>query len=68
MVDKAEPTLKEFGEIHIKSNNLKYVEGAKRNLLTLSTKSLLAADVAYHQEKCYKPFQILSWEQERRYY
>ena len=28
-VDKAEPALKKFAEIHIKNNNLKYVEGAK---------------------------------------
>ena len=28
-VDKAEPRLKAFAEIHIKNNNLKYVEGAK---------------------------------------
>ena len=41
--DKAEPTLKGFAEIHIKSSNLKYVEGAKGILLTLSTKSLVAA-------------------------
>ena len=54
IVDKAEPTVKEFAEIHIKNNNLKDVEGANRILLTLSTKSLLAANVAYHQEECYK--------------
>ena len=54
IVDKVEPTVKEFAEIHIKNNNLKYVEGAKRILLTLSTKSLLAANVAYHQEEYYK--------------
>ena len=54
IVDKAEPTLKEFAEIHIKKNNLKYIEGAKQNLLT-STKSLLAANAAYHQEEGYKP-------------
>ena len=32
IVDKAETTLKEFAEIHIKDNNVKYVEGAKRIL------------------------------------
>ena len=52
IVDKAEPTLKELAEIHIKKNNLKYVEGAKRILLTLSTKYLSAANVAYHKEEC----------------
>ena len=57
IVDKVEPTLKECAENHITNNNLKYVEGAKRILLTLSTKSLLAANVAYHQKERYKPFQ-----------
>ena len=66
IVDKAEPTLKEFAEIHIKNNNLKYVEGAKRILLTLSTKSLLAANVAYHQEECYKPFRSPAWKREKK--
>ena len=30
VVGKAAPALKEFAEIHIKNNNLKYVEGVKR--------------------------------------
>ena len=67
IVDKAEPTIKEFAEIHIKNNNLKYVEGAKRILLT-STKSLLAANVAYHQEECYKPSRIPAWKREKKCY
>ena len=62
IVDKTEPTLKEFSEIHIKNNNLKYVEGAKRILLTLSTKSLLAANVAYHQKECFKPSRSPAWK------
>ena len=33
--DKDESTLKEFAEMHIKSNSLKYVEGAKLTLLTI---------------------------------
>ena len=37
IVGKTEPTIKWFAEIHIKNNNLKYVECAKRFLLTLST-------------------------------
>ena len=65
IVDKEEPTLKEFAEIHIKNNNLKYAEGAKRILLTLSTKYLLAANVAYHQEECYKPFRSPAWKREK---
>ena len=56
IVGKTEPTIKWFAEIHIKNNNLKYVECAKRILLTLSTKFLLAAKVTYNQEECYKPF------------
>ena len=65
IVDKAEPTLKEFAEIHIKNNNLKYVEGAKRILLTLSIKSLLAANLAYHQKECYKSFRSPAWKREK---
>ena len=65
MVDKAEPTLKEFAEIHIKNNNVKYVKGAKRILLTLSTKSLLAANVAYHQKECFKPSRSPAWKREK---
>eukprot|EP00112_Aurelia_sp_Birch-Aquarium-sp1_P004612 Seg1523.1 transcript_id=Seg1523.1/GoldUCD/mRNA.D3Y31 product="hypothetical protein" protein_id=Seg1523.1/GoldUCD/D3Y31 len=40
ITDKAEKTLKEFAEIHIQSNNQKYIDGAKRILLILSTSSL----------------------------
>ena len=43
---------------------MKYVEGAKRILLT-STKSLLAANVAYHQEECYKLFRSAAWKREK---
>ena len=33
VVGKAAPALKEFAEIHIKNNNLRYVEGVKRIFL-----------------------------------
>ena len=62
IVDKAQQTLKELTEIHIKDNSFKYVEGSKRILLTLISKSLLAANVAYHQEKCYKSFRSPAWK------
>ena len=48
ITEKAEKTLKEFAEIHVKSHNQKYIDG-ERILLTLCTSSLLAADVAYHR-------------------
>ena len=60
IVDKDESTLKEFAGTHIKNNSLKYIEGAKRTLLTLWTRSLLAEAVAYHQEEYYKPSQSLA--------
>ena len=59
---KAEKTLKEFAEIHVESNNQKYIDGARRILLTLSTSSLLAADVAYHKKLCYEPFRSPVWK------
>ena len=68
IVDKTEPTLKEFPEIRIKNNSLKYVESSKRIVLTLLTKSLLAANVAYHQEeftKFVKPFRSPAWKREK---
>ena len=68
ILDKAEPTLKQFADIHIKNNILKYAEGTKRILLTLTTKSVLAANVAYHQEECYKPFRIPAWKREKKCY
>ena len=62
ITDKAEETLKEYANIHLQSNNLKYVDGANRILLTLATKSLLAADVAYHKKLCYEPFRSPVWK------
>ena len=56
VTDTAKKTLKEFSELHIKNNNQKYLDGAHRILITLATKSLLAADVAYHKQSCYEPF------------
>ena len=46
---RAEQTLIEFANIHLQNNNEKYVDGANRILLTVSSKSLFAADVAYHK-------------------
>ena len=62
ITEKAEKTLKEFAEIHVQSNNQKYIDGARRILLTLSTTSLLAADVAYHKKLCYEPFRSPVWK------
>ena len=39
--------MKEYSELHIKNNNTKYIDGANWILLTLATRSLLAADVAF---------------------
>ena len=58
--DRTEDTLKEFAKIHIQ-HNTKYVDGAKRILLTLATSSLLAS-VAYHREECYIPFRSHHWK------
>ena len=65
IVDKAEDTLKEFAELHIRNNNEKYVEASKRILLVLSTKSLLAANVAYHRKECYQPFRANGWKRQK---
>ena len=40
----------------------KYIDGARRILLTLSTSSLLVADVAYHKKLCYEPFRSPVWK------
>ena len=53
LTEKEEKTLREYSELHIKNNNVKYIDGANRILLVLNTKSLLAADVAY-QSSGYK--------------
>ena len=66
VTDKAEKTLQEFSELHIKNNNQKYLDGARRILLTLATKSLLAADVAYHQQSCYEPFRSSAWKRREK--
>ncbi len=62
ITDKAEQTLIEYANIHLENQNMKYSDGAKRILLTLSTKSLLAADVAYHKRQCYEPFRSPAWK------
>ena len=53
--EKTKKTLKEYSELHIKNNNATYIDGANLILLTLATRSLLAADVAYH-ESFYQAF------------
>ncbi len=65
ITEKAEKTLKEFAEIHVQSKNQKYIDWAKRILLTLLTSSLLAADVAYHKKQCYEPFRSPVWKKMR---
>ena len=64
VTEKAEKTLKEFSELHIKNNNQKYLDGVQRILLALGTKSLLAADVAYHKQSCYEPFRSNAWKRQ----
>ena len=54
-MEKAEKTLKEYSELHIKNNNATYIDEVNWILLTLATRSLLAADVAYHKS-CYQAF------------
>ncbi len=60
--DKAESTLREYANLHLEKNNVKYVDGARRILLTLATKSLLAADVAYHKKTMLRAIQESSLE------
>ena len=45
---KAKKMLPEYAEIHI-SNSTKFKSAKKRILLTISTKSLFAADVGYQR-------------------
>ena len=59
--DRTEDTLKEFAKIYVQ-HNTKYVDGAKRILLTLATSSMLASNVAYHREECYIPFRSHHWK------
>ena len=58
---RAEKTLEEYANIHKKTGNKKYVDGANRILLTISSKSLFAADVAYHKS-CYDNFRASWWK------
>ena len=62
VTDKSEKTLIEYANIHLTKKNTKYMDGAQRILLTLSTKSLLAADVGYHKKMCYEPFRSPVWK------
>lgn len=65
ITDKAQKTLEEYANIHMRNNNEKYIDGARRILLTLSSKSLLAADVAYHKRQCYEAFRSPKWKREK---
>ena len=66
LTDKAQKTLEEFPHIHIENNNKKYEAGAKRILLTLTSKSLLEADIACHKRECYELFRSPAWKRERK--
>ena len=59
--EKAEKTLLEYSELHVKNNNAKYIDGANQILLVLNTKSLLATEVAYHSS-CYEAFWCTVWK------
>ena len=61
LTEKEEKSLKEYSELHIKNNNGKYIDGANRILLTLATRSVIVADVAYHKS-CYQAFQSKGWK------
>ena len=66
IINKAQEKLVEYANIHITNNNEKYRDGAKRILLTLSTKTLLAADVGYHKQICYEPFRSPVWKRNEK--
>ena len=66
IINKAQEKLVEYANIHITNNNEKYRDGAKRILLTLSTKTLLAADVGYHKQICYEPFRSPVWKRHEK--
>ena len=60
MVHKAEKKMVEFAKVHIEKKT-KYEAAGERILLTLSTSSLFAANVGYHQT-CYDAFRSSSWK------
>ena len=62
-VQKPEKKLIEYAEIDI-SNNTKFKSAGERLLLTLSTKSLFAADVGYHKS-CYDMFHLPKWNKKK---
>ena len=62
-VHKAEKKLIEYTEIHI-SNNTKFKSVGERILLTLSAKSMFAADVGYHKS-CYDVFRSPKWNKKK---
>jgi hypothetical protein len=65
LTDKAEATLAEYANLHVKDNNAKYIAGANRILIILATTSLFAADVGYHKKLCYEPFRSPAWKRKR---
>ena len=62
-VHAAEKRLVEFANIHVNKESM-YKAGGERILLTLSTKSLFAADVGYHRA-CYESFRSPKWKKEK---
>ena len=58
-----EKKLIEYTEIHI-SNNTKFKSVGERILLTLSAKSMFAADVGYHKS-CYDVFRSPKWNKKK---
>ena len=57
---KEEDTLKEYAEIHLKSNK-RFISSANRILLVLGTSSLFAADASCHKP-CYEFFRSPWWK------
>ena len=58
---KAEGTLKEYAEFHLKSKNERFIDSASRKLLVLGISSLFAADVSNHRSY-YESFRSRWWK------
>jgi hypothetical protein len=56
----------EYAKLHMESNNPRYMDGARRIVLTMSTKSLLVADVSYFKKLCYESFRRPVWKREAK--
>ena len=61
---KAEDTLKEYAEIHLKSKNERFIDSTNRILLVLETSLLFAADVLYHKSY-YESFRSPWWKRKK---